>query len=203
MSDDYRTDIKKIPMGMTIMAVSPSGIHFIGRRNPSCVYYDARSGKTVAVNKLDPITGAYVGSYRAVKWKPFEGTFQNSKSKTKVIEGVAKIQTKKRSSVSISNIDNLKKKMPNGNVDSYKSLTKLMKKHKVSTGAAYRWIYDKKLDSVKIGSSRLVNEEQFTALCSSEAYRRTWRGRKRKPVQQTNTVSVQPAPQKRWWQFWR
>jgi hypothetical protein len=202
--DDYRTDVKAIPMGMTIMGISPKGIHFIGRRTPSNVYYDARSGKTICVSKLDPITGEYLGSYRAVKWKPFDGTFQNSKSKIKVIDGVAHNQNKKKKLLpSVTDIDNLKKKMPNGKVDSYKNLTKLMKKHKVSAGAAYRWIHENKLDSAKVNSSRLVNEEQFIALCSSETYKRNWRGRKRKTVQQTNAVSIQPAPQKKWYQFWK
>jgi hypothetical protein len=159
------------------MAVSPNGVHFIGRRVPSSAKSDPVNGKSTSVSKLDPITGRFMGSYRAVKWKPFEGKF---------------ISPKYMASDLFANIKPTQQSIAGKD---YGNMTSLCKKYKISPAVAYRWVKKGKLNTILVGTKRFAVKKEFESLAAHHA--------SRKPKKKIKKAVIANAPKKKWWQFWR
>jgi hypothetical protein len=150
---------------------------------------DSANGLSVNVTRLDPITGQIIGTINIVKWKPFNGGFEkNFKPNTTVRLG--------RPS---KNPLNAKQKY--GFSDPIIT-SKAMKKNRISSGVAYRWMRDGKLEYHIVGKNRYVSRSKFAEL--AEQHHDKDVGVSRKKVAASPVITYTPVTSKHpWWKFWK
>jgi hypothetical protein len=188
--EDYNSNVKDCPFYVNIMGISPTGIHFIGRRYESNMKRDSANGLSINVSRLDPITGHIIGTINTVKWKPFNGSFEkNFNSNTPVVSGRPPRPS-------------LNAKQKYGFADPIMT-NKAMKKYKISSGVAYRWMHNGELEYRIVGKNRYVPRAKFVELAENH-HGRHLNKRKKNKVVAARVITYPPVTtQKRWWQFWK
>jgi hypothetical protein len=180
--DDYYSNVKDCPIGITIAGISSTGMNIIGRRSNANAKKDHRNGKTVNVSRLHPITGRKIGTVNIVKWKPFDGKFD--------------IKNLPDHSVKIISSTEKKYGFPDAIM-----VGKALKKYKISSGVAYRWMHENILEYRMVGKNRYVPRGKFAELAANHSDKR--RGKPKKKASVPAVIPAYVVPPKRWWQFWK
>jgi len=194
--DDYNSNIKDCPFKVNIMGISPKGIIFIGRRYESNMSRDSADGRYVNVARLDPVSGHMIGTMNLVKWKLFTGSFEKRKFNKEQFLNDYKLNRKQ--------MDPIKFVTPTEKKYGFRypiMAAKAMKKYKISSGVAYRWMALGILEYSMVGKNRYVPREKFAELAENHADKR-----RIKPKKKASVPAVIPAyvvSPKRWWQFWK
>ena len=190
---------------MNIMGISPKGIYFIGRRYKFNDYKNPANGLSISVSRLDPITGRTIGTINLVKWKPFVGYFETKKLINEFIDDFEKNKIKPVKFVTLN-----EKKY--GFSDAI-MVNKALKKYKISSGVAYRWMREGRSPFIMVGKNRYVPQDKFAELAAKHKYRPRDKSKKPRIKKEIAALPVEPAahavtitqitPKHPWWKFWK
>jgi len=195
--DDYNSNFKDCPYNMPIMGISPKGIHFIGRRYQFNDPKNSANGASINVSRLDPITGKIIGTINLVKWKPFIGDFETKRfNMNEFLNNFGRNREK---------VEPVKSVTPNEKKYGFPDaimVGKALKKYKISSGVAYRWMHENILEYRMVGKNRYVPRSKFAELAANHADKR--RGKPKKKVAASPVITYTPVTSKHpWWKFWK